>query len=200
MSSTDKKQTFELAGRFLGFAGKNPKRPKYVRLSTAHGEQQVKLRQKLRQSLPSSLTPGEWIQITGQQKIKPSGQVKRKARQVIHTSPKTVPTEGVAAVQARLPQPKAKSPQASILVCRKSKCCKRGGRELCAALESTLRDRGLEDQVTIKGTGCMKRCKEGPNLIVMPDKTRYSRISAKKVADLVEHHFPEAQATNHSAG
>ena len=61
------------------------------------------------------------------------------------------------------------------MVCQKSDCMKRGGKAVCQALEAALSDRGLEDQVTIKGTGCMKNCKAGPNL-VMPDKTRYSRI------------------------
>ena len=58
---------------------------------------------------------------------------------------------------------------------------KRGGKALCKALATTISDRGLEEQVTIKATGCMKKCKSGPNL-VMPDKTRYSRIQAGQVS------------------
>jgi (2Fe-2S) ferredoxin len=67
---------------------------------------------------------------------------------------------------------------------------KRGGKALCQALQSELRDSGLEDSVTIKGTGCMKNCKAGPNLI-MPDKTRYSKIQASQVPALIDKHFPE---------
>jgi (2Fe-2S) ferredoxin len=66
---------------------------------------------------------------------------------------------------------------------------KRGGKALCQALESELRNSGLADSVTIKGTGCMKNCKAGPNL-VMPDKTRYSRIKAEQVPMLIDKHFP----------
>ncbi|NWF58761.1 MAG: (2Fe-2S) ferredoxin domain-containing protein [Fischerella sp.] len=81
---------------------------------------------------------------------------------------------------------------ATILVCQKSDCMKRGGKAMCQALQSALSDRGLEDQVTIKATGCMKNCKAGPNL-VMPDKTRYSHIQATQVPALIDKHFATNQ-------
>ena len=67
---------------------------------------------------------------------------------------------------------------------------KRGGDGVCRALESALSDRSLSNEVTIKGTGCMKNCKAGPNL-VMPDKTRYSRIQASQVSALIDKHFAD---------
>lgn len=78
----------------------------------------------------------------------------------------------------------------TILVCQKSDCMKRGGKAVCQALEAALSNRGLEDQVTIKGTGCMKKCKAGPN-IVMPDKTRYSRIPSTQVPAIMDKHFAD---------
>lgn len=62
------------------------------------------------------------------------------------------------------------------------------------ALKTEIGDRGLTDEVAIKPTGCMKRCKAGPNL-VMPDKTRYSQIHAQAVPDLLDKHFPTPTAT-----
>lgn len=79
--------------------------------------------------------------------------------------------------------------KASILVCQKSDCRKRGGKEICEALEEHLREKGLEEHVTIKSTGCMKRCKAGPNVIVMPDKTRYSKIEPEEIPQLIAKHF-----------
>ena len=64
----------------------------------------------------------------------------------------------------------------------------RGGKAVCRALEAALSHRGLQDQVMIKGTGCMKKCKAGPN-IVMPDKTRYSRIPSTQVPAIMDKHF-----------
>jgi len=52
-----------------------------------------------------------------------------------------------------------------------------------------LGDRGLTNQVTIRATGCMKNCKAGANLVVMPDKIRYSHITPSDVPELVEKHF-----------
>jgi (2Fe-2S) ferredoxin len=54
---------------------------------------------------------------------------------------------------------------------------------------ASLRDRGLEDQVAIKGTGCMKQCKSGPCVVFMPDKSRYTGVAVKEVQILVEKHF-----------
>lgn len=79
-----------------------------------------------------------------------------------------------------------------ILVCQKSDCCKLGAREVSRALEEGLRDRGLEGQVAIKGTGCMKQCKAGPN-IVMPDKTSYRRVDPREIPDLIDKHLAKAE-------
>ena len=59
---------------------------------------------------------------------------------------------------------------------------------MCQALEFELKNNGLENSVAIKGTGCIKNCKSGPNL-VMPDKTRYSKIKAEQVPVLINKHF-----------
>ena len=76
-----------------------------------------------------------------------------------------------------------------ILVCQKSDCQKRGGAAVCKALENALNARGLEDKVTIQGTGCLKQCKAGPNIVLMPDKTRYSRIKPAEIPAIVDKHF-----------
>jgi (2Fe-2S) ferredoxin len=70
---------------------------------------------------------------------------------------------------------------------------KRGGKAICQALETVLSDRGLTDQVTIKGTGCMKNCGKGPNL-VMPGAVRYCKIDATEIPDLVDRHFPTVES------
>jgi (2Fe-2S) ferredoxin len=35
----------------------------------------------------------------------------------------------------------------------------------------------------------MKKCKAGPNLLVMPDKTRYKSIQPDEIPQLLEQHF-----------
>jgi (2Fe-2S) ferredoxin len=86
-------------------------------------------------------------------------------------------------------QAKCAAKKAQILVCQKSDCQKRGAGKVCQALSQALSDRGLQDHVTIKKTGCLKKCKAGPHLVIMPNKARYSRISSSEIPDVIEKHF-----------
>lgn len=116
----------------------------------------------------------------------------------------SVPADRVASMSssalASLPNPctnsnsgtKKRRSQDTILVCQKSDCCKRGANALMRALQTELNDRGLDQQVAVRGTGCMKQCKAGPAL-VMPDKSRYTRLRPDQAAALVDKHFPETK-------
>ncbi len=82
-----------------------------------------------------------------------------------------------------------KNAQTKILICQKGSCWKkRGGQAVHERLEKRLSDRGLSDAVTIKKTGCMDRCKSGPNLVVMPGKARYSRVGKADIETLIDQH------------
>jgi (2Fe-2S) ferredoxin len=179
---------FTLEGRFLGFEIEDGFKIKRLNLATAEGEYCIKLAKEARASVRGVLTPGDWLTIAGEKHINlKTDEVKYKAYLIQQTSP----AQGLApSVPVPATQAKAK-PQATILVCQKSDCMKRGGKAVCQALQAELRDRGLQDQVTIKMTGCMKQCKEAPNLVVMPGKTRYSRIKATDVPALLDQHFPQ---------
>lgn len=201
---------FRLEGWLLGFVFEDGYKLKGLRLTTSEGEFQIKLAKEVRYTLDSALKPGTWIQVLGEKKLKlKTGEVKLKGYLV---KPATPPSEGepiplVLAATPELPLSSESSQsgkvaqsamlpktgkKATILVCQKSDCWKRGGREVCQALEAAVSERGLEGQVTIKGTGCMKNCKAGPNL-VMPDKTRHSRIKAADIPKLMEKNFPAEQ-------
>ncbi len=175
--------SFRLEGRFLSFLVKDGYKVEQLCLATPEGEHWIKLSKESRASLSRVLAPGEWIQISGQKKFdSKTGELKLKADQIVHT----LPNPAKASQQLKT-KPPAK---ANILVCQKSDCCKRGSQKVCQALEATLRDRGLEDQVSIKRTGCMDKCKVGPNIVFTPDKTRYSRVHPEEIAALVEKYFP----------
>jgi (2Fe-2S) ferredoxin len=198
MSKSDRHQTeFTLEGRFLGFAAKDSYKLKYVRLTANANEYFIKIPKELRLTLYRTLAAGDWVAVSGQQHIcSKTGTVKLKAydiRPIAAPSRLSETVEAIPVVSPSKVSPSGERPsgakKASILVCQKSDCCKRGGRALVAALQAELADRGMGDQVSIKGTGCMKHCKSGPNL-VMPDKTRYSRIQADDVPALLDKHFP----------
>lgn len=183
MNNVDLSIEFRLEGRFVGFVGNVGEKPKRLKLATAKGEREIKLSKELRISLREALQAGDWIEISGIQKLKQkTGELKLKAYYVKLKAPN--PQQ--QALQPAVAAPKAK---ACVMVCQKSSCRKRGAEEVCGAITASLRDRGLEDQVAIKGTGCMKQCKSGPCVIFMPDKSRYSGVAPKQVAGLIEKHF-----------
>ncbi|MEA5564028.1 (2Fe-2S) ferredoxin domain-containing protein [Anabaena sp. UHCC 0399] len=170
---------FCLEGKFIEFVIKDGYKLKGLLLGTYDGEYYIKLAKNLRYAFDLRLQPGTWLQVVGEKKCdRKGGKVAFKAERVMAATGNTSATT----------QPQPPKTKATILMCQKSDCMKRGGKTLCQALEAALSDRGLEDQVTIKATGCMKNCKAGPN-IVMPDKTRYSRIQADQVPLLMDKHF-----------
>ncbi|MBD2095482.1 (2Fe-2S) ferredoxin domain-containing protein [Trichocoleus sp. FACHB-591] len=182
---------FSLEGRFLGFEMEDGYKFKRIRVATPEGEVCIKLSKESRASVVASfiaegkvLNLGDWIRVTGEKKLdSKTGFAKLKAYAIYPA----VPGEAApAAPQKATPAPG----KTTILVCQKSDCMKRGARAVCQALESELGDRGLTNQVTIKGTGCMKHCKAGPTMVVMPDKTRYTRIHPETVSTILDEHFP----------
>jgi NADH:ubiquinone oxidoreductase subunit E len=174
---------FCFEGRFLDFVIKDGYKLKGLLLGTSEGECYIKLAKHLRSAFDLRLPKGTWLQVVGTKQYNAKkDQVTLVAERVMAAS------SDMGTVAAQIPAKTKPAKTQTILVCQKSDCMKRGGKVLCQALESELRNSGLEDSVTIKGTGCMKNCKSGPNL-VMPDKTRYSKIKAEQVPALIDKHF-----------
>ncbi|MEH1827471.1 MAG: (2Fe-2S) ferredoxin domain-containing protein [Nostoc sp.] len=186
---------FCLEGRFINFVIKDGYKLKGLLLSTHEGECYVKLAKHLRSAFDLRLPAGTWLQVVGYKEYDlKKDKVTLKAERVMAANSGMATVQTIAAPQeppsidnVKVKPAKTKT---TILVCQKSDCMKRGANGVCQALEAALSDRGLEDQVTIKGTGCMKNCKAGPNL-VMPDKTRHSRIQASQIPALMNQHFGE---------
>jgi (2Fe-2S) ferredoxin len=196
---------FFLEGKFQEFVIKDGYKIKGLILVTYEGEYYVKVAKNLRHALDWRLPKGTLLQIVGKkQHCLESDKIKLKAERVI-----AVPNESnkesckqqelIPTSQTLLPTPHSPLPSqtkpSTVLVCQKSDCMKKGGKAVCQALEAALSEKGLEDSVTIKGTGCMKNCKAGANL-VMPDKTRYSRVTATQVPALVEKHLVQKAVKN----
>ncbi|NJL39469.1 MAG: hypothetical protein HC899_24035 [Leptolyngbyaceae cyanobacterium SM1_4_3] len=134
---------FQVEGRFLGLILKDGYKPKAILLATAMGEYPIKLAKEIRFTLPKTLTPGEWVRVTGVQKLDyKAGTVKLKAYQVVSVAPSQAaiaipPRESNPAAQPSMPAPSANSASKNscILVCQKSDCCKRGWSGGSQALE-----------------------------------------------------------------
>jgi len=177
--------SFIIEGRFLGFEVEDNK-PKKLIIATSDGECTIKLAKALRYSFQLRLIPGDWVKISGEKQFdSKTCKMKLKADQII---PSTVSQEPTSVI------PPADKGQATILVCQKSGCMKRGGKEACQAMQAALEIRGLSEQVSIKGTGCLKDCKAGPNIVMMPDKKRYTRVEAAQIPALIDKHFNKKES------
>ncbi len=179
---------FSLVGQLLGFVIKDGYKIKYLRIAIGEREYWINLPKELRYHLDPAIAPGCWLEVTGERKLcRKTGKVKLKADAV---KPTVIPSPSQPPVLVPQAQTaKSKQAKANILVCQKSSCWKKGGKAVCQALEESLRDRGWEDRVKIKLTGCLKQCKKGPNLVVMPDKARYSKARPQQIPALLEKHF-----------
>lgn len=216
MSKLEQTVAFDLEGTFLGFAAEEGYKLKLIRVATPTGEHYIKLPKELRSTLYRTLKPGATVQVVGYQTFNPiKGRLKLKAEQVtlldaMQSAPAqdlplwmqrqvyspVVPLQSLDAPthlsSASNREVKPRLKPATILVCQKSDCCRRGANQLIATLHHELEDRGLADQVTVRGTGCMKQCKAGPNL-VMPDKSRHTQLRPEQVGTLLDQHFAEPQ-------
>ncbi|MEG4348150.1 (2Fe-2S) ferredoxin domain-containing protein [Microcoleus sp. LAD1_D5] len=210
---------FSLEGEILGLIVEDGCKLKYLRISNDRGvEFFVKLSKELRSFLLPVLTPGLKVQVVGEKELNlKNGKIKLKARSLKlaqgqnDRSPELLDSTNVpvavgtsndraisksefsSSTAAQTVKSPAKT-QTKILICQKSDCQKRGAGGVCKALENALNSRGLEDQVTVQGTGCLKQCKAGPVIVVMPDKTRYSRIAPAEVPAIIDKHFAVVKA------
>lgn len=76
-----------------------------------------------------------------------------------------------------------------VLVCVNTECVKQGSAALVADLRQRLRDRGLELEIQTTKTSCMRRCGDGPLLVVYPDGVWYRRVAVGDLQDIIENHL-----------
>ena len=196
MSSVQSRQTspFQLEGQFVGFLYKSNGQSKSLKLAVGERELRIKLDKSLRDSQGLNIMPGDWISITGEQQFKGSfTKLKLKAHEVNRLS---CNLECKTSDSATSSQETSCPKKGKILLCNKSDCAKRGGRELYQTLQKTLCNLGLQDHVTIEKTSCQKRCGKAPNLILMPGKARHSKPNPKTISELLEDHYL-ASLNNH---
>jgi (2Fe-2S) ferredoxin len=168
---------FQVVGQFLGFILKNGYQIKYLRITVEGREYWFKPEKSLRDRLSLNMTLHSWLQVTGESRVcEKTGRLNLKV-----TGIQALPT-------TESPTP-AKPKKATILVCQKSDCWKKGGASVCRMLEESLQEKGLSETVNIKLTGCLKQCKQGPNVVVMPDKKHYSKVDPREIPSLIEKHF-----------
>ena len=79
--------------------------------------------------------------------------------------------------------------RAHILICGGTGCTSSGSKTLQAEFNKNIEAFGLADEVKLVQTGCFGLCALGPIVIVYPDGTFYSRVTADDVKEIVEEHL-----------
>ena len=180
---------FNFSGKLSKISYKK-KKIKYIKLVTKQGKYWIKVPKKLREKV-GSLSKGSHLEIGGESKQYPkTGKIKYKAQTVVLTPQETPDIAPKTKTVSLLPvfDSKTKS-KAKVLICQKSNCWKKGGAKVYEELKSTLSDRGLDKQIPIKKTGCLKQCKKAPALVMMPDKARYNKVKPKQIPAMVDKHL-----------
>lgn len=84
-----------------------------------------------------------------------------------------------------------------VFVCNQQKpeglpCCSdRGGVQILEALRQEVHLRGLDDEVQLTACGSLGLCEHGPNIVVHPEGTWYSGVTAADIPEIVQSHFLE---------
>ncbi|PZU98007.1 MAG: (Fe-S)-binding protein [Pseudanabaena sp.] len=185
---------FQITAQLSGLITKDGDRIKYLRVMLAEREYWVKIPKELSRGLnPYSVDfqVGSWLEIVGVQTIdRKKGILKLVASSFSNVN--TPVKDSSAAIQTEAIAPKKQSQKqinACILICQKSDCWQRGGKEVYQNLEKIIQERGLSDQIQLQKTGCQKQCKKAPNLVVMPNKSRHSFVRPTEAASLLDKYF-----------
>ena len=163
--------TFSLEGEFWGLCAVDGSfKLKYLMLKTpSSGQYVIKVPKEYRGELAWKYTIGDRIRVRG-----------------IQTEPlKAYSIEKISGEPAHTCLPNHKT-KYKILVCQKSDCCNQGAREIYANLQQELTRRGLEDQIDIKATGCLKQCKQAPNLVVLPQNLKLGRVKSSQIRQIID--------------
>lgn len=166
---------------------------KYITVLNSSGLFWIKLSKEARSTAAYALTPGVDVEVQGQKKQEAkTGLIKLKAYSVTLKKGSENLIQPVIASPVQAAEPPQKP--AKILVCQKSDCRRRGSDGVCRLLEQEITERGLQDQVTIQKTGCLKQCKAGPHVVMLPNKTHYRNVEPEKIPALIEQHFNQQPA------
>ena len=179
---------FNFKGKLVTAVFKKYNQVKYLKLATEQQAYWIKVAKSIREDIVPIVSLEAELIVKGTKKLKfKTGKIGYEADYIKlvtnsnnSNSQVTVPEFSPVSLQENQGKAKAK-----VLVCKKSSCWKKGGKEICQMLEDFCRDRSIQ----VKTTGCLKQCKKGPNLVMLPDKARYSRVKPQQIPILVEKHL-----------
>ena len=193
MTITPLVSEFVAIGELQDITVKSDGRVKNLILFTEGEYYSIKVAKDQPKKLGKSLKVGCKLKVKGMLKRNPKKNISEyKAYEIELLTPAKVEADirQVKTDATKLNKPgKSKKNKAKVLICKKNNCWKKGGQSVYQELKSELEKRGISEEVDIKTTGCLKKCKKAPNMIMLPDKEHYVKVKAKQVSNIVEKHL-----------
>ena len=75
-----------------------------------------------------------------------------------------------------------------VLVCGGTGCTSSGSKKVLKALNKELETQGIDDVLVVR-TGCFGLCSLGPIMIVYPEGSFYSKVTAQEIPEIVAGHL-----------
>jgi (2Fe-2S) ferredoxin len=148
---------------------------KYLRLRTVDQDFLIKIPKELRGGMVYKLSLGDRIRCLGIQK-----NLKLKADSI-----EKVDGVDKSSQLAQVREYVTDKSKVKILICQKSHCLNNGAKEVHAALTEQINIHNLSDRITLQSTGCLKCCKQAPNLIVLPEKSCHSNVKTSQIPVII---------------
>lgn len=161
-------ETFDLTGKFLGFACVDDYKLKYLRLETPQGQYLIKIPKPERLNLYKTLQVGMMIHCQGDRKPDKNNRYWRyKANSIRVITPDCIPSEKAAPIK--------------VLICGKGDCVAAGSQTIASIFQQN-------PNFQVQITGCQKQCKQAPNLLISAPhyKQRHSRLRADQVPQIMQ--------------
>ncbi len=179
---------FDLTGEFGGIVFTDAGKRRLLLRCGDGQEWLLKVPKTMRRRMAGNFRPGQTIRVAGAEERDPfTGASKWAVTAVLPVvGEEGVGEEGVGESPV-VPPPVVAMPAVAagpIRVCAKKNCGRQGGREIFAALERGLAERGLEGEVRIKAVSCLDRCKQAPN--VDWGGREWTRCTARDVESILE--------------
>lgn len=171
-----------LKGQYVGAFRSEKGKLKGLRLQSGAEEYTIKLPKYLRPMLVRELQPETFVQIWAypDKDIWRAINILPLSETEIQALPKSI--------EATVKQPVAQAPQkprTCIQICRKGKCFKQGSKAIWQTLQDEVEANPDLQHLSIEATGCMKACKQGPNLRILPSGKVVNRVNASKALSVL---------------
>lgn len=170
---------FTITGNLEDFVVNSKDKIKYLYLSTPEEDYSIKVAKSPKSLRSRDLKPGCCLKVAGMRKYKLHQEKLEYTAYRIELLPEQVSAPTTTATI------KSPNPTVKVLFCQSSNCWKKGGQAACKLLQKELVAKGILDQVEIKTTGCLKQCKQAPNIVIMPGRNRYSGVQPEQLSGLI---------------